>query len=154
MLLKAMTASSPSAWRLCGQAWRHRVGPCVGRRCEPDLCRWAIVHGATVIGMTSIASEIDHAKRAGCARVIRYAQGDFGDAIMRLIDGRGADAYMTRQLNEGVVGVTLDLECLLKRALPEFNWDAIAHDFGMTISISSLASAPDLKFSIHIGIAR
>ena len=55
------------------------------------LCRWAIVHGATVIGMTSIASEIDHAKRAGCARVIRYAQGDFGDAIMRLIDGRGAD---------------------------------------------------------------
>jgi NADPH:quinone reductase len=55
------------------------------------LCRWAKGLGATVIGTTSSASKAEHAKRAGCDRVVLYRQGDFADVVMQFTGGRGAD---------------------------------------------------------------
>jgi NADPH2:quinone reductase len=54
------------------------------------LSRWAKALGATVIGAVSTEAKADQAKRVGCDHVIIVSREDFADAVMRLIDGKGA----------------------------------------------------------------
>ena len=71
------------------------------------LCRWAKALGAVVIGATSSEAKAEQARRVGCDHVIVSSREDFAGAVMRLTDGRGAQAVydaVGKDTFEGSIG--------------------------------------------------
>jgi NADPH2:quinone reductase len=55
------------------------------------LCQWAKHLGATVLGTVGTPEKAELAAAHGCDHPILYREVDFGDAVLELTDGRGAD---------------------------------------------------------------
>jgi NADPH2:quinone reductase len=76
------------------------------------LCQWAKHLGATVLGTVGTAEKAELAKAHGCDHPILYREVDFGEAVMELTGGKGANVVYD------AVGVdTFDkgIDCLAER---------------------------------------